>query len=79
MDAPTAPKPANPNVQDQNADAVQGPANQAQDHAVQNQGQGPANNNAQVGQNVPMQHPQQLAPAQPVWWCLLLRYFIKIG
>ena len=28
--------------------------------------QGPANNNAQVGQNVPVQPPQQLAPAQPV-------------
>ena len=27
--------------------------------------QGPANNNAQVGQNVPMQPPQQPAPAQP--------------
>ena len=28
--------------------------------------QGPANNNAQFGQNVPMQPPQQWAPAQPV-------------
>ena len=28
--------------------------------------QGPANNNAQVGQNVPVQPPQQPAPAQPV-------------
>ena len=28
--------------------------------------QGPANNDAQVGQNVPVKPPQQLAPAQPV-------------
>ena len=66
MDAPNAPNPANPNAQDQNVDAVQGPANQAQGHAVQNQDQGPANNNAQVGQNVPVQPPQQMASAQPV-------------
>ena len=57
---------------------MQGPANQVQGPAVQNQAQGPAaqvqgqaaqgpaNNNAQVGQNVPMQHPQQPAPAQLV-------------
>ena len=45
---------------------MQGPANQAQGPAVQNQAQGPANNNTQVGQNVPMQPPQQWAPAQPV-------------
>ena len=56
---------------------VQGPTvqNQAQGAAVQNQTQGPAvqiqvqghvNNNAQVGQNIPMQPPQQLAPVQPV-------------
>ena len=57
MDAPNAPNPANPNAQDQFVDAVQGPTNQAQV---------PTNNNAQVGQNVPMQPPQQLAPAQPV-------------
>ena len=66
MDAPNAPNPANPNVQDQFVDAVQGPTNQAQGPAVQNQAQGPANSNAQVSQNVPMQPPQQLAPAQPV-------------
>ena len=75
MDAPNAPNPANPNAQDQFVDAVQGPTNQAQ-------AQGRANNNAQVGQNVPMQPPQQLTPAQPVplvWWHLPLRYFIKIG
>ena len=49
---------------------AQGPAvqNQAQGPAVQNQAQvqGPVNNNAQVGQNIPMQLQQQLAPAQPV-------------
>ena len=59
---------------------MQGAINQAQDPAVQNQAQGPAVQNqvqgpaiqnqaqvpAQVGQNVPMQPPQQLAPAQPV-------------
>ena len=33
---------------------------------VQIQVQGPVNNNAQVGQNIPVQLPQQLAPAQPV-------------
>ena len=58
-------------------DAVQGPTNQAQGPTVQNQVQGPAvqnqppvqgpvNNSAQVGQNIPMQLQQQLAPAQPV-------------
>ena len=57
MDAPNAPNPANPNTQDQFMDAVQGPTNQAQ---------GPANKNAQVDQNVPMQPPHQLVPAQPV-------------
>ena len=53
-----------PTVQNQ----AQGPAvkNQAQGPAVQNQAQGPTNSNAQVGQNVPVQPPQQLAPAQPV-------------
>ena len=69
MDAPNAPKPTNPNVQDQLVDAVQ--SNQAQGPAVQAQVQGqavqgPANNNAQVGQNIPVQPPQQQAPAQPV-------------
>ena len=49
MDAPNAPNPANPNVQDQNADAVQGPANHAQGPAVQNPAQVPTNQNqAQV-------------------------------
>ena len=70
MDAPNTSTPANPNVQDQFMDAVQGPTNQAQGPAAQAQvqglaAQGPANNNAQVGQNVPIQ-PQQLVPAQPV-------------
>ena len=42
MDAPNAPNPTNLNAQDQFVDAVQGPANQAQGPAVQNQAQGPA-------------------------------------
>ena len=77
MDAPNTPNPANPNVHDQFVDAVQDPTNQAQGPTVQNQAQGPAvqnqaqvqgpvNNNAQVGQNIPAQLQQQLAPAQPV-------------
>ena len=64
MDTPNAPNPANPNAQDQFVDAVQGPANQVQGSAVQNQAQGPANNNAQIGRNVPMQ-PSQPASQQP--------------
>ena len=74
MDAPNAPNPANPNAQYQFMDAVQGPANQVQGPAVQNQAQGPANNNGQMSQNVPMQPPQQPAPQQPgpmVQWFLL--------
>ena len=55
MDAPNAPNPANPNAQDQFVDASQGPTNQVQGPAVQNQAEGPANNNAQIGQNVPLQ------------------------
>ena len=66
MDTPNTPNPANPNAQDQFVDVVQGPTNQAQGPAVQNQAQAPANNNAQVGQNVPLQPPQQQAPAQSV-------------
>ena len=80
MDAPNAPNPTNPNAQDQFVDAVQGPTNEAQGPAAQNQAQGPtaqaqvqsqaaqgpANNNAQVGKNVPVQTSHQLAPAQPV-------------
>ena len=61
MDAPNTPNPANPNAQDQFEDAVQGPMNQAQGPAVQNQVQGPA----QVGQNVPVQPPLPQAPAPP--------------
>ena len=61
MDAPNTPNSANPDSQDQFKDAVQGPANQAQGPAAQNQVQGPA----QVSQNVPVQPPQQPAPAQP--------------
>ena len=66
MDAPNAPNPTNPNAQDQFVDVVQGPTNQAQGPAVHIQVQGPVNNNAQAGQNMPEQPPQQLAPAQPV-------------
>ena len=66
MDAPNAPNPTNPNAQDQFVDVMQGPTNQAQGPAVQIQVQGPVNNNAQVGQNIPIQPPQQPAPAQPV-------------
>ena len=61
MDAPNTPNPANPNAPDQFVDAVQGPMNQAQGSAVQDQIQGPA----QVGQNEPMQPSQQQVPAQP--------------
>ena len=42
MDAPNAPNPANPNAQDQFVDVVQGPTNQAQGLAGQNQAQGPS-------------------------------------
>ena len=34
MDAPNTPTPANPNAQDQNADATQGPTNQSQGPTV---------------------------------------------
>ena len=79
MDAPNAPNPANPNAQDQNVDAVQGPANQAQGSMVQNQAQVPAGQipdqipavqvpvkgPMQVGQNLPVQPPPQPVPIQP--------------
>ena len=79
MDAPNAPNPSNPNVQDQNADAAQGPMNQTQGPTVQNPAQGPTNQNdtqvpavqipaqgpAHVGQNVPVQPLQQPVPMQP--------------
>ena len=79
MDAPNTPYPADPNVQDQNADAVQGPMNQAHGPAVQNPAQGPANQNqaqvpavqipaqgpTQIGQNVPVQPLQQPVPMHP--------------
>ena len=66
MDAPNAPNPANPNAQDQNVDAAQGPANQAQDPAVQNPAQGPANKNEiQVpAVQVPVQVPAAQIPVQ---------------
>ena len=68
MDTPNAPNPANPNAQVQFVDTVQGPTNQAQEPAAQNQNQvqGPVNNNDQVGQNIPMQLQQQPVPVQPV-------------
>ena len=68
MDTPNTPNPANPNAQDQFVDVVQGLTNQAEGPAVQNQAQvqGPVNNNAQVGQNIPVQPQQQPAPVQPV-------------
>ena len=53
-----------PTVQDQAQGSVV--ENQAQGPMVQIQVQGPVNNNAQVGQNIPMQPPQQPAPARPV-------------
>ena len=66
MDAPNAPNPPNPNAQDQNADAAQGPANQAQGPTVQNPAQGPANQNQNqipVVQ-IPAQVPAGQVPAQ---------------
>ena len=79
MDAPNAPNPASPNVQDQNADAAQGPMNQAEGPTIQNPAQGPINQNkgqvtaveipgkspTQVGQNVPVQPIPQPVPTQP--------------
>ena len=77
MYAPNAPNPANPNAQDQFVDAVQGPANQAQDPTVQNQAQGPTvqnppqapanQNQAQVlaGQ-IPAQDPAQIGLNVPI-------------
>ena len=75
MDAPNAPNPANPNAQDQNVNVVQGPANQAQGPAAQNQVQVPAQvptvqvpvqGPVQVGQNLPVQPPPQPVPMQLV-------------
>ena len=78
MNAPNAHNPANPNAQDQNVDAVQGPANQAQGPMVQNQAQVPTDQipaqipvvpvqgPMQVGQNIPVQPPPQPVPIQPV-------------
>ena len=62
MDAPNTPNAANPNAQDHFMDAVQGPVNQAQGPAVQNQVQGAA----QVGQNVSVQPPPPQAQHHPV-------------
>ena len=75
MGAPNTPNPANPNAQDQNVDAVQGPMNQVQGPVAQNQAQGPAvenpvqgpanQNQAQVpaGQ-IPAQVPAAQVPVQ---------------
>ena len=66
MDAPNAPNPANPSAQGQNADAEQGPANQAQGPMIQNQAQGPAVQNPAPGpadQNQ-VQVPEGQVPAQ---------------
>ena len=62
MDAPNAPNLANPNAQNQNVNAVQGPTNQGQGPAVHNQVQVPAvqvpaPGPVQVGQNLPVQPP----------------------
>ena len=78
MDAPNAPYPANPNELDQNADAAQGPTNQAQGPAEQNQAQVPPAQipiqvlpaqipiqvPTQIGQNIPVQPLQQPVPMQ---------------
>ena len=78
MDIPNAPNPANPNEQNQNADAAQGPANQAQGPVDQNQAQVPPaqfpiqvpvaqipiQGPAQIGQNIPVQPLQQPVPMQ---------------
>ena len=71
MDTQNTPDSINPNARDQFIDAVQGPTNQAQGAAIQNQAQGqaaqgPVDNNAQIGQNMPVQPPQQPASVQPV-------------
>ena len=80
MDAPNAPNPANLNAQDQNADAAQGPTNQALGPAEQNQAQGPTvQNQAQVPAvqiaiqvpvaEIPIQGPSQIGqniPVQPL-------------
>ena len=78
MDALNAPNPTNPNAQDQNVNAVQGPTNQAQGPSIQNQVQVPAvpaqvpavqvlvQGPVQVGPNLPVQPPPQPVPMQPV-------------
>ena len=87
MDAPNAPNPANPNEQDQNADAAQGPANQAHGPAEQDQAQGPAvQNQAQVppaqipiqvpAAQIPIQGPTQIGqniPVQPLQQPILMQ------
>ena len=68
MDGPNAPNPTNPAAQDQFVDAVQG-----QGPAVQGltaQAPGPANNNAPVGPNAPIQppHNQPQHSQSPLVW-----------
>ena len=63
MDGPSAPNPTNPAGQDQFIDAVQGPIAQAQAQAQGPAAQGPANNNAPVGPNVPIQPPKTNGPS----------------
>ena len=68
MDAPNAPSPTNPNAQDQCIDVVQGPTNQAEGLAVQNQARVPAGQiPAQVpAVQVPVQGPTQVGQNLPV-------------
>ena len=84
MVAPNSPNLANPNEQDQNADAAQGPTNQEQGPAEQNQAQVtlaqipiqvpaaqiPIQGPEQIGQNIPVQPLQQPVPMQlaPCWY-----------
>ena len=73
MDAPNAPHPANPNVQNQNADAEQGLTNQVEQNqvqgpTVQNPAQGPINpNQAQVpAGKIPVQGATQVGQNIPI-------------
>ena len=66
MDATNAPNPANPNAQDQNADAMQGATNKTQGPALQNPAQDPTNQNqvqVPAGQ-IPVQGPAVQIPVQ---------------
>ena len=61
-----APNPANPNAQDQNVDALRGPANQVQGPTVQNQAQVPAGQIPAQIPAVPVQGPIQVGQNVPV-------------